>query len=206
MSKLLLFAFLLTLASCELFSTRTPQPPDLGNTFIWTPASDPNTLMNNFTGTIKVLDATNHRRCFLGVNDTLVSGDKLTYTFTPRTGLDATTQALFQQWNAVSEEAYMIKLRAALLTNARLSIQLTNLTINQQNTYSAEISADYVVTIPVTGSSSLPSTISGSLVMSAQLITTEQATKEWRLVAWTDIAASGSTAKTFTDLKALMSL
>ena len=206
MSKLLLCLLSFALASCELFSTRTPEPPDLGNTFIWTPALAPKTLLDNFTGTLEVVDASNYVRCFLAVNDTLVSGDKLTYTFTPRTGLDAATNDLFKSWTAVSEHDYLAKLRGSLVANARLSILFTNLKIDQPNSNNAQLSADYVVTLPVAGNSSVPSTISGSFVMSLQLIKTEQATTEWRIVAWTDIATAGSTAKTFTDLKALMSL
>ncbi len=198
----LAITLILTLASCDLFSTRTPEPPDLGNTFIWTPASTPNTLFENFKGTLEVLDASNYAKCFLGEKDTLISGEKLIYAFTPRTGLDATTKAAFQTWNVTSEQDFLVKLRASLLTNARLSLVFSNLKIDQQNSSSAQITAEYVVSIPVESSSSIPSTISGSLVWTVGLITTEQATKEWRIVAWTDLASGSSTAKTFTDLKA----
>src|SRR5258708_2832210 len=60
--------------SCDIFTTRTPQPPDLGSTFIWTPAAIPSNLVDNFKGTIEALDATNYAKCFIGAKDSSVTG------------------------------------------------------------------------------------------------------------------------------------
>jgi hypothetical protein len=203
------YAFLLTgvftLTSCDLFSTRTPSAPDLGSTFIWTPAATPGNLLDNFVGTIKVLDATNYTKCFIGPKDSSVTGDKLSFSFTPRPGLDAASHSIFDLWTIQSEQNFVTKLRSSLAANPQLTVTLSNTNINQLNSNTADITSDYLVQLPVQSNSSIPSSVSGSMILHVVLVTTEQATKEWRIVNWLDNAAATGTAKTFTDLKVQLS-
>jgi hypothetical protein len=62
------------------------------------------------------------------------------------------------------------------------------------------------VLIPVEGTSTVPSSVTGAAQYQAELVTTEQGTKEWRIVWMYDYVASGSSSKTITDLKAEMTL
>jgi len=200
-----ILAILFFLNSCDLFTTRTPDPPDLGSTFIWTPASTPNLLLENFQGTMQVLDATNYTKCFISPADTAVSGDKLSFTFTPRAGLPASSQSIFTLWNIQSEQNFMTRLQSSLVANPRLGDSLGVTSINQSNSNTADLNISYVVSLPVQANSSIPSQISGTMILHCVLVTTEQATKEWRIVNWQDFAPSSGTAKTFTDLKVQLS-
>lgn len=200
-SLILTFSF----SSCDLFSTRTPATPDLGSTFIWTPAATPNYLLDDFKGALAVLDATNYTKCFISVKDSSVTGDKPVFTFTPRSGIDAAKRVIFDSWTTQSEQNFLTKLRASLTANPRLTVTLSNIQINQTNSNSATIDADYLILLPTQSNSSIPASISGSLIFQVVLVTTEQATKEWRIVNWTDFALSQGSLDTFTDLKVQLS-
>ena len=197
--------FALTLSSCDLFTTRTPAAPDFGSTFIWTPAETPSALLSNFKATIEVLDATNYTKCFIGAKDSSVTGEKLAFSFTPRSGLDAASRGLFDIWNIQSEQNFMTKLRSSLVANPRLTVTFTNTSTDQSNSNSARIKSDYLILLPTQSNSSLPASISGSLILQVVLVTTEQATKEWRIVNWSDFAPASGNSKTFTDLKVQLS-
>jgi hypothetical protein len=204
---LYIFLILTTLVqtSCDLFTTRTPEAPDLGATFIWTPASTTNLLLANFQGTIEVLDATNYTKCFISPIDTAVSGDKLSFSFTPRAGLDAASQSIFTGWTIQSEQNFMTKLKASLVPNPRLTVTFSNTAYNQSNSNSASITTNYLILLPIESNSSVPASISGSMILQVALVTTEQATKEWRIVTWSDFAPASGNSKTFTDLKVQLS-
>lgn len=208
-SSLTLLAMTLTfvaLSSCELFSTRDPEPPDLGSQFIWTPASTPELLLANFKGTIENLDASDYIRCFVSAQDSSQSGGQLTYSFVPRSGLDAASQSVFQAWEISSEQSFMTKLRNALVKNPRSTVTFMNLNIYQPNANSATVSAEYSVVLPVEANSPLPGALTGSLQFQLESVITEQATREWRIVTWTDFAPQSGGTSTFTDLKLQLSL
>ncbi|MDP4220333.1 MAG: hypothetical protein Q8916_13715 [Bacteroidota bacterium] len=192
-------------SSCDLFSTRAPASPDFGSTFIWTPAELPSTLMSNFKGTIEVLDATNYTKCFIGAKDSAVTGEKFTYTFTPRSGLDAVSRSLFDLWNIQSEQNFMTKLKSALVSNPKLNVTFSNTNYEQLNSNSARITSDYLILLPVQTNSTIPSSISGSMILQLALVTTEQGTKEWRIVNWSDFPLTSGNSSTFTDLKLQLS-
>lgn len=203
MTCVLILSFILS--SCDLFTTRTPAAPDFGSTFIWTPAETPNTLLNNFKSTIEVLDAANYTKCFISSKDSSATSEKLTYSFTPRSGLDAASRSLFDLWNVQSEQNFMTKLRSSLVANPRLTVMFTNSSTDQSNSNSARIKSDYLILLPVQSNSSLPASISGSLILQVVLVITEQATKEWRIVNWSDFAPPSGNSKTSTDLKVQLS-
>lgn len=193
-----------TLSSCDLFTPRTPAAPDLGSTFIWIPAATPQDLLDNFKGAIDALDAINYTKCFIGAKDSSVVGDRPVFSFTPRIGLDAASRNVFDFWNIQSEQNFMTKLKSSLVVNPSLTVTFSNTNINL-NQYSADITTNYLVLLPVLSNSSIPPSISGSMILHVVLVTTEQATKEWRIVNWSDFAPSSGNSKTFTDLKAQLS-
>lgn len=204
--KLALLPLVFFLSSCDLFSTRTPDSPDIGNTFIWTPASTPPLLLANFKGTLEVLDATNHIKCFIGVKDSSTTGVNFIYHFAPRAGLDPSSLSIFDGWSVSSEQSYLTRLRSSLVNNPKLTVIISNEKYEQGDIHSARITFDYTILIPTQGSSSIPATITGSSIFETELVTTEQATKEWRVVQWSDYISSNPDMKTFSDLKVVMSL
>jgi len=204
MMRFCLVLFAVSLASCDIFSTRDPEPPDLGSQFIWTPASTPELLLQNFKGTIENLDASDYVRCFVSEHDSSETAGHLTYTFVPRSGLDAGSQSIFQVWTESSEQSFMTKLRTSLIKNPRATVTFTN-TVIDQSINTATISADYSILLPVETGSPLPNAVIGSLHFQLEAVTTEQATREWRIITWTDFTPSSGGTSTLTDLKLQLS-
>lgn len=200
----MVLVFSLAIAGCDLFSTRAPESPDLGSTFIWTPAATPNTLVEDFKGALTAVDAANYSRCFVSSHDTVTTG-LISYTFEPRAGLDQSSRSLFDMWTVQSEQNFLTRLRASLVSSPRINVTLSNLAIDQTTSTNARIATDYSIQLPTPANSTLPVSITGSLIFQAILVTTEQGTNEWRISNWSDFAPSGTGAKTFTDLKVQLS-
>jgi hypothetical protein len=189
------------IAGCDLFSTRSPEPPNTSNTFIWTPATTSDYLIDNFVGTLKLLDASNYMRVFISASDSTGNGAK-NFTFNPAQNLDQKLRDLFIGWTPESERAWLAKLQSLLAKNSQLTIILENRLPEPTSTTTANFSADYTISIPLSSSSSvIPSVVQGSLQMQMQLITTVQGTQEWRITSWTDNLSKNTTVPTWTDLK-----
>ncbi|MDP4241332.1 MAG: hypothetical protein Q8921_01175 [Bacteroidota bacterium] len=197
-------SFVIVLAGCDLFSTRTPEPPSSSNTFIWTPATTVEILMGNFTGALQAFDASNYTKVFIAATDSTGSGPKA-FAFTPIAGLDPASRTIFTNWTvegpSESEHAWLAKL-AALPHSGPLAITLGAIA-PVQSSNAASLTTSYTIALP-TGV--IPTdTVRGSLEMQFLLVTTEQGTKEWRIVSWTDFAPTGGTSETWTDLKLKLS-
>ena len=195
---------LLLLASCDIFSTRSPEPPSTSNTFIWTPATTVEILMSNFTGAIEAYDASNYILTFISSTDSTGSGPK-TFTFTPTPELDPASRSIFTNWTSdgpsESERAWLAKL-ATLPHNGPLSLTLGTIA-PVQNSNTASLTTSYTIAVPAGIVAS--DTVRGSFDMQFLLITTEQGTKEWRIVSWSDFPPSSGSSATWTDLKVKLS-
>jgi len=201
---LIALAFLAMLAGCGLFSTRTPEPPDTANTFTWIPATTPDQLIQNLTGTLNLLDASDYIRVFVSSTDSTSTGQK-TYSFAPAPGLDQNSQSIFTSWNTQSEQTWVEKLSSLLPAQSQLIVTLSAPN-ESQSSNTATYSADYVISIPTTGSSSgIPSVVQGSFQMQLALVTTDQGTTEWRIVSWSDFPLQNGTSQTWTTLKVQLS-
>ena len=195
----------IALAGCDLFSTRAPESPDTGSNFIWTPATSIDYLIADFTGALQALDASNYTRAFVQPSDSLAGGSQ-TFEFVAAPGLDESQKSLFVGWNIESERAYVSKLKSLLAKGSKLTVLLSNRVVDQSST-TAALTADYTISIPVEGSSSvIPSVVAGSFQMQLKLASTEQGTKEWRIVSWSDFQPqSGGGSSTWSALKAKLS-
>lgn len=197
------FVLGIAFAGC-LFSTRTPEPPSSSTSFIWTPATSPGYLLQDFTGALQILDAPDYMRVFINSSDS-GSGTKI-FSFTPAPGLDPTSRGIFTNWNVQSEGAWLQKLSSLLPANSQLTVTLSNVVTSQGSANSASISADYSISIPSSTSSSvLPSVVAGSFQMGLAFVTTDQGTSEWRIVSWSDFLPQNATGSTWTDLKVKLS-
>lgn len=201
MKRLLVLAVIL-LAGCDLFSTRTPEPPDTTATFIWTPATTIQTLLDNFTGTLTVFDASNYTRVFVSASDTTGSGS-MTFSYSATQALDPTSRQMIANWNVQSEHDWLSKLGALVPKGSKLSILLIPTPIVRQSSPSvASVSASYTLAVPFNPPSTvIPDTVRGSFELQLLLVTTETGTKEWRIVSWSDNPPSSGTSSTWTDLK-----
>jgi hypothetical protein len=188
-----------TLIGCDIFSTRTPQPPDSGSTFIWTPATSIQTLLDDFQGALQVVDAANSAKAFVAPTDSVPSGLSKAYTFVPQSGVD---KSPFVGWNYQSEQSYITKLGTLLPQNPKITVLFTNESINQSNATTGTVTLNYNLLLPVSQSSGVPASISGNLQFQVELVTTSQSIQEWRIAQWQDFADATGTDPTWTNLKA----
>jgi hypothetical protein len=204
-SLIVVLGLSVTVIGCDLFSTREPEPPNTGSNFIWTPATSIDYLIADFTGALQAIDASNYSRAFVQPSDSLIGGTQ-SYSFVVAPGLDESQKSLFVGWNVESERAYVSRLKSLLPKASKLTVLLTNRVVDQSSN-AAALSADYTISIPVDGTTSvIPSVVTGSFQMQLALATSEQGTKEWRIVSWTDFPAqSGGASATWSALKAKLS-
>jgi hypothetical protein len=194
-----LFVFGTAISGC-LFATRTPDMPNTSNAFLWTPATTPDYLLQNLTGALKLLDASDYIRVFVSSSDSAI-GPK-SFSFTPAPGLDQSSRGIFVNWTTESEGAWVAKLASLLSKNSQLTIILSNEVTDQNSGSSASISADYTISIPTSSSSTvIPGVVKGSFQMQLAFVSTEQGAKEWRIVSWSDFLPKNGTGPTWTDLK-----
>jgi hypothetical protein len=203
-------SLIVTIAGCDLFSTRPSEPPGTSNTFIWTPATTVEILIGDFIGALQAFDASNYVRAFIASTDSTGSAPN-TFTFKPTAGLDPASRSIFTNWTvdgpSESERAWLSKLATLVQKNSQLSISFGPDAPVQSSNMAASLTTSYTIAIPVGPSSTvIPDTVRGSFEMQFLLVTTEQGTKEWRIVSWSDFPpTSGTTSATWTDLKVKLS-
>ncbi|HEY3876733.1 MAG TPA: hypothetical protein VGM92_14775 [Candidatus Kapabacteria bacterium] len=203
MNRLWVFS-LLFFAGC-IFSTRTPEPPTTSSSFLWTPATTPDYLLQNLTGALKALDASDYMRVFISSSDSTGSGTK-TFTFNPSPDLDATSKALFNGWTVQSEGAWVTELSTLLPANTQLTILLSNENIDETSGTTASITASYAISLPTSASTGvIPGEVQGSFEMDLVYVTTQEGTKEWRIVSWNDFVPQSGAGPTWSDLKVKLS-
>jgi hypothetical protein len=201
-SLFVLLVSIVAFSGCDIFSTRTPQLPNAGSTFIWKPATDITTLIDvDLTGALQVLDATNYAKAFVDPTDSVPSGLPKTYTFVPRSGINGINKTVFNTWTVQSEQQSLTKLASLLAQNSKITVIFTNETTNQSNATTATVTLNYNLLLPVNQSSGVPPTVSGNLQFQVELVTTSQSIQEWRIVQWNDFADPTGSNPAWTDLK-----
>jgi hypothetical protein len=187
------------LAGC-IFSTRTPEPPNSSATFIWTPATTPDLVMQNFTGALKILDATDYKRVFINATEATSNGVS-TFLFSPASDISQSSRSIFTDWSVPNEGTWVTNLRAQLPSNSQITLLLTQ-TSSDQSANSASLSYNYTISLPFSTSSTvIPGVVQGSLQFQLTFITTDEGTKEWRIVSWSDFLPQSGSGPTWSDLK-----
>jgi hypothetical protein len=190
-------------AGCDLFSTRTPEPPQSSNTFFWTPATTVEALMANFSGALASIDPTNYVRAFVSATDSGSNGRA--FVFTPTPGLSPGSQSLFANWSTENERAWLAKLATLVAKGSKLTVTFGTDAPVQSASNSATLTTTYTIAIPTTSGAVIPDTVRGSFEMQFVLVSTEQGQKEWRIQSWSDFPPSGNSSATWTDLKLKLS-
>ncbi len=185
-------------AGC-IFSTRTPQPPDASATFIWTPATTPDLLIQNLTGALTTLDGTDYMRVFISATES-ASNSQVAFSFTPATDISQSERGIFSDWNVANEGTWVTNLAAQLPQNSQMVLLLTD-TVIDQSANSASLSYKYTISLPASTPSVIPAAVQGSLQFQLEFITTDAGTKEWRIVSWSDFVPQSGSGPTWSDLK-----
>jgi hypothetical protein len=186
MKKLIFILALLSLSSCDLFNTRTPQDPVTASTNN-VPATSPDILFNNLTSAMenKVLD--NYMMCF--VDSSFL---KKRFRFVPSSGSSSQFPVL-ASWNLDAEKQYFRNLKSISSDGNSITLGLTN-QVNTQFGDSAVYQYDYTLSLLAADK-----TISGTYQGTALFKIFLDSRNQWVIVQWED--SRKNDAQSWSDLK-----
>lgn len=170
LSLLLSFFFI----GCDIFETRTPEPPNQGGSSFLPPTSV-DMALTNLKNAISERNSTNYLRCFV---DTLNSSRRFDYI--PTSTALARFPTVFSRWTLRSEQSYFENLKAIMQTTATSSLTLTG-SFQLVASDSAVYNADYQLTFQH-GISGIPETVRGHL----QFTLATDRNKIWSIFQWID--------------------
>lgn len=182
-SLLLLLILLFTATACDLFSTRSPEPPIVeGGTFLQ--PDTPDQVIANIQAAIGELNTQNYRRSFAPDLEFEATGTA-----------QARDPAVWTGWSRAEEERYFRTLAAAArLTNGN-ELRLNDRTLSVVREDRFVLDATYVLTV-FHRRPHLSETAQGRLVW----VISQAEDGLWYVSEWTDQELSG--AVSWSDLKA----
>ncbi|MGB9773701.1 MAG: hypothetical protein ACP5JH_04440 [Bacteroidota bacterium] len=176
------------LPSCELFQTRTPEPPtQASSSFV--PPTSPQIVLQNFRNAIKERNTDNYVRCFA---DSLTSAHS--YQFVPTEKAAAQYYGVFTSWNLHNERQYFDNIKSHLSSTSVPNLVLSNDRFEYLSSDSAIYSATYDLFIPhdVAG---VPQTAHGNL----QFTLGVDRNNMWMIYRWIDLSTGSE--YTWSDFK-----
>ncbi|MEM6335914.1 MAG: hypothetical protein AAF752_05060 [Bacteroidota bacterium] len=176
----------LTLATgCDLFSTRTPEPPG-GDVVPFLQPDTPERVVENLQTAVNELSEQNYVR---SLSDA--------FTFQPTVDAEAREPLVWSNWSVTEERAYFDRLRAAAGPFDERSLQLIDVKRTAVDDERFVVDATYLLRIPHSRSDEgIPIEVQGQLIWTLVRGTDGL----WRLAAWTDQALGSEPA--WSDLKA----
>lgn len=178
----LLAGLLLVGAGCDLFSPRTPEPPDAGSGPFVQPDT-PDLVVQNLTESFAALNTTAYRRSL---------GEAFRFTPTPEA---LARDAFWQTWGMAEEETYFRTLVAAAQPGVTYSLRLADVGTPEITESRYVLDATYVLTTPHRRPDA-PTTVQGRL----RWTITRADDGLWYLTDWVD--ESLGSAPSWSDLKA----
>lgn len=121
--------------ACDLFSPRTPEPPDNQNTR-FVPPTSADIVIANFINAVKDVNTENYMGCF--------ADDK--YIFQASSDAYSKFTSIFSQWNINSEKYYFNSIAAGNTDKINPIIQLSNSGFEIMTSDSAVYLSDYRIT------------------------------------------------------------
>jgi hypothetical protein len=190
-TSLLVFGFLLVLVlvGCNIFETRTPEPPSQSSsTFV--PATDPSLVFSNMANSFRDLNSVNYLKSFA---DSLSAGRS--FSFEPTQQAKIKYGGIFLTWNRQSEQQYFENLRSKIPTGSAATLTFESLTAQSLQSDSAQYEVTYRLTVPHTVAS-LPTEATGK----AQFLLIADRSRNWVIWRWIDLTTNTSTFS-WSDLK-----
>ncbi|MCF8242397.1 MAG: hypothetical protein K9J16_13515 [Melioribacteraceae bacterium] len=174
MSKRFIIIFLVTIAACDVLTTRDPETPETPRSN-FTAATTPEILFTNLTDSYKEKVLENYVACF--VDSAFLSR---TYEFIPSAKASAIYPA-FNDWSISSEKLFFTKMKGESIDGAPVILYFSN----KENTLfgdSAIYQYDYIITFP-SRDETIPTEYQGISKFKINLDSRNQ----WVITEWEDI-------------------
>jgi hypothetical protein len=195
MSKFLYMSLLIaSLSGCDIFQTRTPQPPQQGQTnFI--PPTSPDIVIQNLKSAVAEKNVENYLAC---LSDTSFGGKR--FSFTPPPDIYVQYEQIFFDWDKnSSERTYFNNLIVRSSSTSSPALTLSSENYVPLSSDSVKYIADYVLLWP-NNSSGSPQQVKGSL----QFFLGVDRNQNWSIYRWIDLKVADSLT-TWSVLKAKFS-
>lgn len=186
MKQLLSILFLVSVVSCNLFTTREPEmPTTISSSQI--PATTPEILFSNFKTSIETKELENYLACFV---DQAFLNKKFSFI---ATAASVVQNPSLTEWSIEAERQYFNNLKSISLTGSSLSLTLNNL-VSTTFGDSAVYQYDYSFNVN-TKDENISATYKGTAIFKINIDKRNQ----WVIVNWQDISKDNS--KTWSELK-----
>lgn len=187
-----LLLFVIALSGCNIFQTRTPEPPDEGGGAGFQQPDRPEQVLENLQAAVADMNLANYMRNFVENGQT---GEN--FSFSPSSSALDNNPDIWQNWSRENEAAYFSNLVSA---TQNLSGHSLNLSDQERVTLpdgGERITASYTITlIHNRRESGTPTVGSGNFLM--DLVQDDNGL--WYIQSWSDSAAGASF--TWSDFKA----
>lgn len=186
--------FLILIAACDIFQTRTPQEPDDSSTD-FQPASTHYILFTNFNNSFSRLNVEYYSDCFSDDNQTNHSQ----YTFFPDADALARYGILYTNWNKDSEKQFLQGLRSSMPTGAFPILNWKSKKYDIITSDSAVFVGEYAIQIKQKDNDDNYAGIS-------RLVFSRNQNGLWYIKSWSDFRNPSDTLPTWSILKAKFAL
>ncbi|MFH1052432.1 MAG: hypothetical protein V1779_16055 [bacterium] len=172
-------------AGCDLFSTRTPEPPDAGRSG-FLPPTTATIVLTNFKNAIKEKNSENFLAC---LSDS-TTGDQ-SYVYIPSTEAMAKFPGKFNDWNKNSEQRSYNSILAAIKEEQipELIFKTGFNDFEILTSDSAVFYSDYYLLIPHS-KEAVPTEFEGTIQFTINL-----SKQRWSITRWIDISSLEDSAK-----------
>jgi hypothetical protein len=190
-----LFFGALLLASCNLFTPRTPEAPQsiVSPTLAWQPPTVSDIVLVNLANAFASLNAIDYARTFspAPTTDNFTASD---FVFTPAPETAGSAGTLFQNWTIVSERRFFENFRSQVQRGASPQFQITIDERNIGSTTELQLSVSYRLTTTY-NATDIPTVCRGKAVL--RLVQSPQGF--WYIREWRDF--KGESDFTISELK-----
>lgn len=183
------FILAVGLIGCNIFETRTPEPPsESSSTFV--PATDPSLVFSNMINSFRDLNSVNYLKSFA---DSSSAGRN--FSFEPTQQAKITYGGVFLTWNRQSEQQYFENMRSKIPSGSAATLTFETLTAQSLQSDSAQYEVTYRLVVPHTVAT-LPTEATGK----AQFLLIADRSRNWVIWRWIDLTTNSNTFS-WSDLK-----
>ena len=137
-----IIVFCVMLTSCDVFPTRTPEPPLNSNTN-YSPASSYSVVLENFTKSVNYADYNNYSKCFAS----RTNGNVSEFEFLPSGSISGIYPSVFVAWGLNAESRNFKSIISALKPETKPVVVISNTKIDNYSIDSVVVSGEYSLSI-----------------------------------------------------------
>ena len=178
MKLLVLISFALVLNGCDIFNTRSAEPPNQPRSSYQQPVT-PDILISNLVSSLEDKNVENYLACLSDSSFT-----HRVFVFSPSSAALSQFPSLSDNWGRKNEEQYFNNMISKVSDNVQITLSLSNVSISPLGD-SLIYSASYSLSVP-NNDANIPNNYQGDLKFS--MIRDSRAT--WSIYNWQDTKSS----------------